>query len=285
MRLTEELMTLSLAIILSGLTAQAGNAAEVGKTECRDLAQTVRVHVHDYVNSLPDFICRETVQRYAIFDADVRPTLDEVVGELSFYGQAEHYRVLTVGGKPVKDEDAVLMTGLMSVGEFAGSLKALFAPATNASFHCDGTEKINGRETIRLKYRVPVETSHNAIRIGNEEVVTAYRGRCWIDTATKAIVRLEDIAENIPGDFPVTHSESRTDFGEVDIAGRTFWLPVKASVKLKARTRSGHKRYDFYQQLLGAAAYPNLNPGSVEAVNVIKFEDYHKFETKVRILK
>lgn len=246
--------------------------------------EEVRTHVLRYTDNLPNFICTEVLQRHADIGRDSRVVMDEVVAEVSFYQKTEHVRVLTVAGKKAPSEDMASVSGMRSTGEFGGSLRALFQPATKARFTFDGYEKVRDRQTIRVKYAVAVETSRNAIGLADESVVTAYQGRFWVDSETKNIVRLEDRAVNIPAGFVITLSESSTDYAPVEIAGVTYWLPAGATVRLVAESGPyGKKRYDLARSVMGPAAPPNYQPPRVEATNIIRYENYHKFEAKVRI--
>jgi hypothetical protein len=202
---------------------------------------------------------------------------------MAFYEGAEHAKMLTVGNRAATDEDMESLAGLSSHGEFGVSLAALFSTDTKASFGDDGTEKIRGRETIRLKYSVPLETSRNQISLGSVAKVTAYRGRCWVDPETFQVVRLEDIAVDIPADIPISASSSRTDYDLVEIAGRNYWLPVSANVRMVAESKPGREIYNFYENILGKLALPNYNPRKVEAINSIAFGDYQKFGAEVKV--
>jgi hypothetical protein len=90
--------------------------------------------------------------------------------------------------------------------------------------------------------------------------VTAYRGRCWIDPESFQIVRLEERAVNIPQDFPITRSEGSIDYDLQDIAGKKYWLPVRAEMLLVQGGANLHTR------------------------NVIEFKRYRKFEAEVKIV-
>jgi hypothetical protein len=92
------------------------------------------------------------------------------------------------------------LSGTRSTGEFGTTLRALFDARSNATFRLEGLDQTNGRDTVRIGYQVPKETSSKTINYNNERtIVTAYRGRCWIDPSSYQVVRLEDKALAIPG--------------------------------------------------------------------------------------
>ncbi len=183
------------------------------------------------------------------------------MAELTYFDKKEHYKILTVANRPTTDATIENLSGTRSTGEFGTSMRALFEPATQTSFRLEGRDQSNGHEAIRIGYQVPKETSSRSINYNNERtIITAYRGRCWIDPESFNIVRLEDKAINIPDSFPITKSEGATDYDLADIGGRKYWLPVRAEVLLVEGGAKLHTR------------------------NVIEFKRYRKFEAEVRIV-
>ncbi|GAB4110682.1 MAG: hypothetical protein Kow001_11670 [Acidobacteriota bacterium] len=275
-------MKLKYWLLLWGLTVCGGNALSQSRVG-PDLIERARTRALSYVSELPNFLCKQRIQRYVIFDLSTREVLDEVVLETAFYEGAEQHTVLTVGGKPAPGDRLESLTGLTSRGEFGSSLAALFDPETRTVFEPDGQEKLRGRQTARFRFTVPAETSRNQISLGSVAAITAYRGRCWVDVETGQVLRLEDQAVDIPADLPVTASSSRTEYDRVEIAGNSYWLPVSANVRVVAESKPGRPIFNFYEVIMGKMALPNFNPPRAEAVNLIRFEDYRKFQADVKI--
>lgn len=223
--------------------------------------EAVRAKAMAYTDELPNFICTQVTQRFARFFPGGWRQVDNYVAELSYFDKKEHYKILTVANKVTPDATIENLSGTRSTGEFGTSLRSLFDPATKANFRLEGREHSNSRETIRIGYQVPLETSSRTINYNNERtIVTAYRGRCWVDPKSYQVVRLEDKAINIPEDFPITRSEGAIDYDLADISGRKYWLPVRAEVLLVEGGAKLHTR------------------------NVIEFKRYRKFEAEVRIV-
>jgi hypothetical protein len=153
------------------------------------------------------------------------------------------------------------LSGTRSTGEFGTTLRALFDVNTKAVFRLEGLDQTNGHDTVRMGYQVPKETSSRTINYNNQRtIITAYRGRCWVDPKSFQVVRLEDKAINIPEDFPITRSEGSTDYDLAEISGVKHWLPVRAEVMLVEGGAKLHTR------------------------NVIEFKRYRKFEAEVKIV-
>ena len=263
------------------LAAQRGNDAWI--SDWTGFLAKVRKKALDYTNDLPNFVCTETVRRYVKTSTDNNIVLDEIVGEVSFFEKKERYKVLRVGNKPHPEGTTQTNPGMTSIGEFGGSLNSLFDPLVNAEFKFAGISLIRGHRTVCIKYEVPLRTSRSVVSIGTESVTVAYRGRCCVEPDSYHVVQLQDVAVGIPGTFPITESESMTEYDVVNIAGKKFWLPVSATVRMVAENDGRRKMYDFYRSLVGPASPSNFYPPKIEARNIIVYSDYHKFQSEVKI--
>jgi len=223
--------------------------------------EAVRAKAIAYTENLPNFICTQITQRFIRFFPGGWRQVDNFVADLSYYDRKEHYKILTVANQAASPNASMeTLSGTRSTGEFGTTLRALFDSQTNATFRLEGLDQTNGRDTVRVGYQVPKETSSRSINYNNERtIVTAYRGRCWIDPNSFQVVRLEDKAIAIPEDFPITRSEGATDYDLADISGVKYWLPVRAEVLLVEGAAKVHTR------------------------NVIEFKKYRKFEAEVKI--
>lgn len=236
-------------------------AARLEEADWPKFLEQVREKAIAYTDELPNFICTQITQRSArYFPGGWRP-LDNFVAELSYFDKKEHYKILSVANQATTTTTMENLSGTRSTGEFGSSLRSLFDPGTRAVFRLEGREQTGARETIRLGYQVARETSSRTISYNNERtIITAYRGRCWIDPESFQVVRLEDKAIAIPEDFPITRSDGAIDYDLADIGGRKYWLPVRAEVLLVEGAARSHTR------------------------NVIEFKKYRKFEAEVRIV-
>jgi len=231
-----------------------------------EFLSSVRSKAMEYSENLPNFICTQITQRFLR-----RPPkkgwirADNFVAELTYYDQKEHYKLLSVANRAAKN-DATLesLGGTFSTGEFGSTLNYLFDPRTKAVFRLEGVEKNKDHATVRIGFKVPLDTSKRLIIFKSKDreqsVVTGYRGRCWIDSASMQVIRIKEKAFKIPSDFPITRSEGGTVYDEVEIAGLKYWLPVRAEVLLEDGSAKLHTK------------------------NVIEFKRYRKFGSDVKFL-
>ena len=180
---------------------------------------------------------------------------------LTYFEKKENYKILTVANRSVLEQQLKLCREPAPRESLEPRCARCLIRRRKRNFRLEGRDQTNGHETIRVGYQVPRETSSRTINYNNERtIVTAYRGRCWIDPQSHQVVRLEDKAISIPDDFPITRSEGAIDYDLADIAGRKYWLPARAEVLLIEGGAKLHTR------------------------NVIEFKRYRKFEAEVRIV-
>jgi hypothetical protein len=243
--------------------ASTGNVPS--EAEWPAFLEAVRAKALSYSEDLPNFICTQVTQRsIRLFPQGWQPT-DNFVADLSYYDQKEHYKIISVSNRPASEKKMEDLKGAWSTGEFGTTLHSIFDPKSNASFRLEGGEQLNGRDAVRFSYMVPLETSDSAITYEEEShkkktIITAYRGRCWVDPESHTVIKVEDKALNIPADFPITRAERVIEYDLADIAGRKYWLPLRAEMTMVEGARNYHSR------------------------NVIEFKRYRKFEAEVKLV-
>ncbi len=209
----------------------------------------------DFTETLPNYVCTEMIARY---QSDRNPpnwqALDVVSTEVVYENGKEDYRKVTINGKPVnkKIEET---GGAWSTGEFGTVLINLFNPATAAEFHYRKDSRVNGIDAREYTYSVAKPNSHWTIQTGSQSYMPAYTGAVWIDPATNRVLRIEMEGQGFPGDFPLDHVESATDYGYVRLGGtKQYLLPIHSETLSCQRGTSNCSH------------------------NVIDFRNYHKFE-------
>lgn len=224
--------------------------------------EQARRYALNYVQELPNFIVHQRVNRYARDPVSgkwvPRDNLDlEVTYEVS---KGEQYILRAINGRPTKNQYNEV-GGASSAGEFGSLLVALFNPSSKAEFKRGPKESISGRKAVVYDFHVPTATSSNQITEtrSNKSVISGYRGSIWVDEESKRVLRIEQSADDIPRDFPLSVAESAVDYGWFDINGKQYLLPRRAEVII------GSERDQLYSR------------------NVLEFTDYRKFEVDLKI--
>jgi len=232
----------------------------------RQLLEETRIATLQATEDLPDFIVRQQVSRsFARGESENWIPQDNLMLEVTYEAKkGERYKVLNVNGLPPVEvsegSDYAQLGGSTSTGEFALALTALFSPETRAQFHMQRAELLKGRPTVVYTFTVSKERSRKHVRYGDgREIITAYAGWVWIDREQKRVLRMEDLAVDLPPDFPITHITSSVDYDFVRISEQPYLLPVEAEVRMKVRDRA-----------------------QFQTRNRILFRGYRKFEAEIR---
>lgn len=231
----------------------------------------VRSNALNHSNQLPDFICNQTTQ---IFVRSYSPTLawrktGSFVALLSFYDKKEHYEILSVNEKPAPGTTIDNLTRVLSIGEFGSALRGLFEHKTQAEFQPVGHKKINNIKTVCIAFKVSQERSSRFIAYNDQTIMTAYRGRYWVNPANHRIIRLEKKLVGIPRDFPVTRFDMSVDYSPVTISEVSHWLPKKAEIWINRRL---------------PGSYSNPKKALMQTRSKIRFDGYRRFRTGVKLV-
>src|SRR2546423_7364131 len=222
--------------------------------------------------AMPDFIVKQIITRsVALGNSQNWAVSDHLTVAVSYRANAgEEYRVLSVNGMPSTQtsgsQSYEQMGGTTSTGEYVSMLADLFDPASRTTFKMVDTDVLRGRRTIVYEYEIQKQFSKQMIKasgFGDNQIITGYRGRVWIDRELYRVLRLEDVATDIPSDFPVSAASSMVDYDWVTINEHQYLLPSRAEITLAARA----------------------NNRQLQTRNEIRFRGYQKFGSDVRIIE
>jgi hypothetical protein len=196
------------------------------------ILDSIRAYALNYSQSLPDFVCYETMKEYqAPRSSDRWTKLDnDVDSKLTYFQQKEDYRPVSVGGK-LTSQDYDKLKGSKSIGDFGSMLRGIFEPATQTRFEWRTWSTWVGQPSMTFEYHVSRERSNYQISAeDHRSVIAAYSGYFVVDTRTHAVVKLNVTAEDLPKDFPVQSAESTLVYRDQDLSGHTFLLPSDLEV-------------------------------------------------------
>ena len=243
------------------------------EAEGRETLEKSRVVTLAAAEAMPDFLVRQQITRSAAYSGtDNWQQLDRLSLAVSYRANAgEEYKLLTVNGLPPSAEvreggSYEQVGGTSSSGEYVSMLADIFKADMQTTFKMVDTDTLRGRPTIIYEYEVKLPYSRQSIKakgLTERTVVTAYRGRVWIDRENYRVLRLEDISVEIPTDFPITAASSLIDYDWVTINERPYLLPIYAEIKLTQ----------------------GRGPQAIQTRNDIRFRNYQKFSTDVKIIE
>ena len=224
--------------------------------EWPDFLNAVRLRLDATFGNLPDFVCRRRTERFERLFQGWQEK-DRFQEDLLFANGEETYQPVE-GQKASGSQD-----GAYSIGQFAAAIQNVFTPQSRTSFRVEGAEEITGRQTVRVAFRIPQETSALQVTYQGNPLRVGYRGLCWIDVNSYQVVKLIKETVDLPKDFPVKTSEVNIAYDEVRIGENQHWLPVRAQFNMS----------------IGI-----LQSARVHTRNITRFTDYRQFETDVKLV-
>lgn len=241
------------------------------RTETDRILAEARTAALAALEEMPDFVVKQAIQRSAAYAGTNNfRNLDRLVVAVSYRASGqEEYKVLSVNGvlqeNPQSRRSYEEVGGTSSTGEFVTVLAKIFKPESETVFEIVDTDVIRTRRALVFNYEVGREKARQALIAGGsfqETTITGMKGRVWIDRENFRVLKIESDATEIPDSFPIRSARRIIDYDWVKISDQDYLLPLQSDVRLTFRE----------------------NRQVFETRNLIKFRQYQKFGTEVRIL-
>jgi len=247
------------------------------ESEANALLDKSRQVTREQLDQMPDFVVKQVIARSEAYagTGNWKP-LDTVVIAVSYSDEkGEQYQVLALNGAPVEAKKGGSYSdieGSTTGGEFVEALEKLFKPESKTTFALLTTDTVRNQPALVYDFEILLENNKNGgvgFKTSNgtrgysyTSVPAGEKGRVWIDRKTGHVLRIDFAATNIPPDFQVRAYTSTIDYDWVKIADERVLLPI-----------SSDNRFTSVQ---GRETF--------QARNFIRFKNYQKFGSEVRIL-
>ncbi len=187
--------------------------------------------------------------------------------DISGANGAEEYRVLSLNGiaqTETKAKNSYFdVGGTSSTGEFVTVLATIFKSENETKFVPIDTDVIRENRAIVYSFVIGKDKTPQSITYDNiDSTVAGMSGKIWIDREKFRVLRLESDATEIPIDFKVRAAKRTIDYDWVTINNEKYLLPLLSDVRLTSK--------------YGKESY--------ETRNVIRFKEYQKYGSEVKIL-
>jgi hypothetical protein len=242
-----------------------------GESESAEVLAKTREATLAAVEEMPDFVVKQMIQRSAAYAGTSNfRNLDRLIVAVSYRSEGrEEYKVLSLNGvlqdnpKPRQTYEEV--GGTSSTGEFVTVLATIFKPESETRFEVLDTDLIRSRRAIVYSFEIAKDKAKQVITAAgyfNGTTTSGMKGKIWIDREARRVLRVEAQATEIPSDFPIRAASRTIDYDWTTIAEERYLLPLLSDVRLTFREKS---------QLF-------------ETRNLIRFKDYQKFGSEVKVL-
>ena len=223
------------------------------------------------VDEMPDFVVKQQIARSAAYAGtnNFRP-LDRLVVAVSYRSEGrEEYRVLSRNGvletNPQAKQTYEEVGGTSSTGEFVTVLAKIFKSDSDTKFELVDTDSIRNRRALVFDFSIVRDKAKQVITVAgafDDTATTGMKGRVWIDRENFRVLRVESTATEIPEGFRIRAATRTIDYDWVTISDEKYLLPSLSDVRLTSK----EDRQMF------------------ETRNVIRFKDYQKYGSEVKIL-
>lgn len=239
--------------------------------EAAEVLDKARAATLAALEEMPDFVVKQQIARSAAFAGTNNfRSLDRLVVAVSYRAEGkEEYRVLSRNGILETNSQAKQsyeeVGGTSSTGEFVTVLAKIFKPDSDAKFEIADTDVIRRRRALVFDYSIERDKAKQVIVASgayDDTAITGMKGRIWIDRENFRVLRVESAATEIPENFRVRAANRTIDYDWVTIGDEKYLLPLLSDVRLTSR----QDRQAF------------------ETRNVIRFKDYQKYGSEVKIL-
>jgi hypothetical protein len=208
------------ALHLMGLAIAAGPQ----NTEApEDLFQRIKARVSEHFAKLPNYTCHETIDR-ATRSGSTWKHVDTVEFEVAFVGNEELFSRPGDAEFRPRPVESLVSGGLFGNSAIGSHIDVLFS-SDAAEFKQVGTQKKDGRKTIRYDLRVPIEKSRFRVRHGPAEGLAGYEGSVWVDPETLDLVRVDFKVNRIPSQIGVALIEESMHYKTIRVGTSEFNLP------------------------------------------------------------
>lgn len=198
-----------------------------------ELLDQIRRRMTDNLLHLPDYTCRETIERtQRNADSKRYRLLDRLRLDVAYVGGKELY---AWPGAPKFEEiplDKIVDGGAIGNGTFGGFAREVFSSMAPKFFWGGYVERDGGR-FVRFTFRVALEKSRYVLRREELGARVAYSGFFEADPLSLAPARFEIDAEAIPASLQLRSAGQLIRFGETRIGESRFLLPLSAEMWLE----------------------------------------------------
>jgi hypothetical protein len=204
-------------------------AAE-GTTE---LLMKIRRRMAENLARLPNYTCRETIERTHAEPGSRHFTLvDRLRLEVAYVGGRELYAWPGAQRFDERSIDEIVGDGAaIGNGSFAMHARAVFTGG-GVEFQFAGEERRNGRSIVRFTYRVPLERSQYAIQTGARPEVVPYHGYFEADGETFAPIELQVEGTDLPASLKLRSAGETMRYTPLKLGDAEFLLPASSLLSM-----------------------------------------------------
>jgi len=131
------------------------------------------------------------------------------------------------------------LEGVLSIGEFGGLFNSVFQPSAKATFEWKETGALGDGTVQVFDYHVAkANSTFDLVSGGGNHTTVGFHGEVFIDTATRTVRRITQIADELPKKARFVTAAFAVDYDYIAINKHDYLLPVGGQVSVKLASRA-----------------------------------------------
>lgn len=199
-----------------------------------------REHVRRALEELPNCTC------HVIIEQSVRGAEAGSFHKMPKLERDELYtrdsEVQPAGNRRLTDDQMARQgqSGMLSTGGLGMyPHDVLVTPGTK--FAKAGRQRVNGRQTVRYDYQVPIVTSRLVLRQEKKSAHLPYHGRVWLDEATLDLVRLTVEPDELPPQMDIRTHTIQIEYHRLRVGQSAYLLPERLQSEARRVVARGRR--------------------------------------------
>jgi hypothetical protein len=202
------------------------------------------------------FVCSERITRFnGNLGNKQSRKIDVITSRVAYNSDKEQYTDIRQNDKPLSRIGAV--KGAWSEGEYGTFLREAGAILNSRPVRFLSISSLDNQPAAAYSFDLAAEESPWDIQVSGKHYTLPFHGQLWISPGTGNILRIDRISSRVPPETGISGVNWSVGFAQIDVEGKSCWLPVKA---------------------IYSVTY--LNSGRHEW-NTIVFSDYHRYGSDV----
>jgi hypothetical protein len=242
----------------------AVSAVHAADLEGPQLLTRIRSQMARTLARLPDYTCRETIERALRRPPSNRYESRDILRvDVAYLNGRELYAWPgdRLGERKLFD---MVPDGSVATGNFGMLGRAVFAD-NGPIFQFEGRSVVNGRNLVKYSFQVPLANSTYTVRYGVLAATVAYRGWFTADADTYDVIAFRIEANEIPRDLDTLQAVEHTEYARAHIGNSDYLIPATSEtmlMDLKGEIARNQVTFTRCREYTGASTVTFTEPGA-----------------------
>ncbi|HZQ54754.1 MAG TPA: hypothetical protein VFB14_21305 [Bryobacteraceae bacterium] len=235
------------ALGFAGLMAASPADSPPDTTQQNQILQRIGDYAGQYVERLPNFVCEQVISQFQAGRRGKHWRKGDTLSSKLMYNEGREERTLElVNNRPVQSKMRFWRTPLVTEGEFGMLLEDIFRASSHARFQWDHWDSVQGKQLAVFNFFI--DKQHSTLRLSLSDLAKAivpYHGSIYADSDSGEIWQVTNTVSEIPGALQTKSLTTTIKYGKIDIGGKTYLLPVHATVMVVTNVERDRNEIDF----------------------------------------